>query len=401
MASSAAAQTAPKAAPAAAPASETRSAKTTANGDTGLFFVPTAEVLPAKKFSFSLYRTNFDDGQGFSDMSNFPVTLGVGIGGHVEAYGAYNVITRIDRRARPMFFTSTSAETSTGTGGGILPNYPLDRSQWISTNGDLSLGVKINITSEADKKPVAFAIRGGVKIPTGNKTDGASSGEMDYSVDGVLSKEAGKVAELSAYAGYLVRGNPSGYSLTNSVRWGAGIGFIRDRGGPAHEREFRLAFHHAHELDDRRAAYHLRRRESGRELRVKLGCQIPAVVLEPDRPLDQAAPRERCLRLRDEIGTRVVVVDPARPRRHLEASAFELPEHHEGLARAGEHQALVVPQVHRVMPGEIVDVGRGMDDKRIDAALGHRLADAAPASFEFLGTEHDVFGNGHGGCSFA
>ena len=111
MATPAFAQTASK--PTTAPATETRSAKTTANGDTGLFFVPTAEVLPSKKFSFSLYRTNFDDGQGFSDMSNFPVTLGVGIGGHVEAYGAYNVLTRIDRRARPMFFTSTSSETST------------------------------------------------------------------------------------------------------------------------------------------------------------------------------------------------------------------------------------------------------------------------------------------------
>ena len=56
---------------------DTRSAKTTAGGDTGLFFVPTAEVLPAKKFSFSLYRTNIDDGQGFSDISHFPVTVGV------------------------------------------------------------------------------------------------------------------------------------------------------------------------------------------------------------------------------------------------------------------------------------------------------------------------------------
>ena len=202
MATSAAAQTAPKAANSTPPPATdtTRSAKTTANGDTGLFFVPTAEVLPTKKFSFSLYRTNFDDGQGFSDMSNFPVTLGVGIGGHVEAYGAYNVLTRIDRRARPMFFTSTAAETSSGTGGGILPNYPLARSQWVSTNGDLSLGVKINLTSEADKKPLAFAIRGGVKIPTGSKTDGTTSGEMDYSFDGIISKEAGKVADLSAYA---------------------------------------------------------------------------------------------------------------------------------------------------------------------------------------------------------
>ena len=224
MASSAAAQTAPKPAPAPAPTNDTRSAKTTANGDTGLFFVPIAEVLPAKKFSFSLYRTNFDDGQGFSDMSNFPVTVAVGIGGHVEAYGAFNVLTRIDRRARPLFFTSSAAETDTGTGGGILPNYPLMRNTWVSTVGDWNIGAKFNLASEADKKPIAFAIRGGIKIPTGSQSDGTSSGKIDYSADAIISKEAGQVADLSAYVGYLVRGNPSGYSLTNSVRWGAGIG---------------------------------------------------------------------------------------------------------------------------------------------------------------------------------
>ena len=74
------------------PVKETRSAKTTASGDTGLFFVPIAEVLPAKKFSFSLYRTNIDDGQGFTDVSNWPVTVGVGLGGKVEVFGAFNIM---------------------------------------------------------------------------------------------------------------------------------------------------------------------------------------------------------------------------------------------------------------------------------------------------------------------
>ncbi|MBP8274150.1 MAG: hypothetical protein KAY59_06930, partial [Acidobacteria bacterium] len=114
MTSAAAAQTASK--PGTASTSETRSAKATASGDTGLFFVPTAEVLPSKKFSFSLYRTNIDDGQGFTDISNFPVTLGVGIGGHVELFGAFNVLTRLDRDTRPLFFTSSSTAASNGTG---------------------------------------------------------------------------------------------------------------------------------------------------------------------------------------------------------------------------------------------------------------------------------------------
>ncbi|HTH02123.1 MAG TPA: hypothetical protein VL882_17740, partial [Vicinamibacterales bacterium] len=53
---------------------ETRPATTTVNGDTGLWFVPTGEILPAKKWSVSAYRVNFDRNQGFTDVSDWPVT---------------------------------------------------------------------------------------------------------------------------------------------------------------------------------------------------------------------------------------------------------------------------------------------------------------------------------------
>src|SRR5687768_1037852 len=44
-----------------------RPATTTHMGDTGLWFVPTAEILPAKRWSASAYRVNFDYQQGFTD----------------------------------------------------------------------------------------------------------------------------------------------------------------------------------------------------------------------------------------------------------------------------------------------------------------------------------------------
>src|ERR671910_177353 len=58
---------------------ETRPATTTFMGDTGLWFVPTGEVLPARRWSVSAYRVNFDFNQGFTDVTNFPVTFGVGL----------------------------------------------------------------------------------------------------------------------------------------------------------------------------------------------------------------------------------------------------------------------------------------------------------------------------------
>ncbi|MEN3337250.1 MAG: OmpA-OmpF porin, family, partial [Acidobacteriota bacterium] len=82
---------------------ETRPATTTFEGDTGLWFVPTGEVLPAKRWSLSAYRVNFDRDQGFTDVSNWPVTGGIGIANHLELFGAFTVVRRIDRDVRAIF----------------------------------------------------------------------------------------------------------------------------------------------------------------------------------------------------------------------------------------------------------------------------------------------------------
>ena len=61
----------------AAPA--TRPATTTFSGDTGLWFVPTAEVLPAKRWSGSGYRRGINYVQGFTNVADFAGTVGVGL----------------------------------------------------------------------------------------------------------------------------------------------------------------------------------------------------------------------------------------------------------------------------------------------------------------------------------
>src|SRR5213596_508744 len=82
---------------------ETRPATTSFFGDTGLWYVPTAEVLANGKWSASVYRRGTNWIQGYTNVADFAGTFGVGIKDRVELFGSLLVDTRIDRDVRPVF----------------------------------------------------------------------------------------------------------------------------------------------------------------------------------------------------------------------------------------------------------------------------------------------------------
>ncbi len=200
---------------------ETRPATTTFRGDTGLWFVPTGEVLPARKWSISAYRVNFDYNEGFTDVSNFPVTFGVGLGDRAELFGAWDIVRRIDRDSRPIFFSSNQQ-------GGVVANeYPFVRQGWSDNQlGDLWIGGKINFMSQWRQQPAAFALRGLVKLPTAkDDEEGVGTGKPDVAIDAVLSKEINERVELSGFGGLIFRGKPDQVEVSNGFRYGFGAGF--------------------------------------------------------------------------------------------------------------------------------------------------------------------------------
>ncbi|MGH9148099.1 MAG: hypothetical protein ACRD1Q_15415, partial [Vicinamibacterales bacterium] len=69
-----------------------RPATTTIYGDTGLWFLSTGEILPAGRWSVSGYRVNYDREQGFSDISTWPVTFGVGVRDRAEIFGSVRLV---------------------------------------------------------------------------------------------------------------------------------------------------------------------------------------------------------------------------------------------------------------------------------------------------------------------
>jgi hypothetical protein len=115
-------------------AQETRPATTTFFGDTGLWFVPTAEVLGHGKWSASVYRRGTNWVQGYTNVADFAGTFAVGIKNRAEIFGSFLVDTRIDRDVRPVFVADP-------TFGGFIDRYPRVNQYWTGDNiGDFYIG---------------------------------------------------------------------------------------------------------------------------------------------------------------------------------------------------------------------------------------------------------------------
>jgi outer membrane protein OmpA-like peptidoglycan-associated protein len=197
-----------------------RQATTSIYGDTGLWFVPTGEVLRDGTWSASAYRINWDVAQGFTDISHFEGTFAYGIRNRAEVFGAIRFDTRIDRDTRPIFGFGGSKY------GGVDVNYPFVKEGWIGDNfGDTFLGAKVNFMSESQQHPVALAVRGMIKLPTGSTDSGAGTGKMDFIIDFIGSKEVGSSAEVSATGGMIFRSSPDEFELSNGFRYALGAQF--------------------------------------------------------------------------------------------------------------------------------------------------------------------------------
>ncbi len=175
-------------------AEDLRPATTTFYGDTGLWFVPTAEVLPARKWSVTGYRRGTNFIQGYTNVGDFAGTFGVGVGDRAEIFGSFIFDTRIDRDVRPLFVNDP-------TFGGVIDRYPRVHDSWTGDHvGDFYVGAKVNFLSEYRQNPAAVAVRGIVKVPTGDKDVGNGTGKADFAVDVIASKEAAKLVDWSGFA---------------------------------------------------------------------------------------------------------------------------------------------------------------------------------------------------------
>jgi outer membrane protein OmpA-like peptidoglycan-associated protein len=197
-----------------------RPATTTFLGDTGIWYVPTAEVLRSGTWSLGGDRRGTNYVQGSSNVADFAGSLAVGLGSRVEVFGAFLFDTRINRDDAPVFADEARE-------GGIAARYPRVNESWTGNKvGDLYVGSKVNLLSQYRDAPMALAVRGIIKLPTGNADAGVSTGKTDVMADLIGSKEIARVFEVATFVGYEIRGNPDGIDApTGSYRWGTGVAF--------------------------------------------------------------------------------------------------------------------------------------------------------------------------------
>ena len=192
-------------------AQETRPGSSTILGDTGLWFVPIGETLPKGQWSGSLSRVNFDRSEGFSDISDIGGMFGFGVTDRIELFGTLGA-RRIDADLVPV------------ARNGQPQDYLINKG-WSTGIGDLTVGAKFNLMSQATNNGYAAALRVSVKVPTASADDGLGTGKPDFQFDLIGSREFNERVELTASAGFNVRGQPAGYNLTQGFKWGIGAGF--------------------------------------------------------------------------------------------------------------------------------------------------------------------------------
>ena len=186
-------------------------------GDTGLWFVPTAETMPGGRFSFSVFRANYDRRQGHTDVSDIGITGAFALTDRVEIFGSWRLV-RLDRDQRPVFVPAEPVF------GGVSQDFPYVRRGWSKTlGGPTVVGGKFSLISQSRGDAMSVSPRIMVKFPSGSTW--ASTNDWDGHFDLVLSREFNENVELTGVAGAILRGDPDEFRVSDGVNWGLGASF--------------------------------------------------------------------------------------------------------------------------------------------------------------------------------
>ena len=198
-----------------------RTATTSVYGDTGLWFVPTGEVLRDGTWSASGYRVNWDVRQGFTDISHFEGTFGFGIAAQDGDFRGCAIPCESIAIPAP-----SSASATIGTAVSTTAIRSSEKAGLRNTFGDVFLGGKFNLMSESRlQTPLRWPCAAWSSFQPVRQTTARGPDNWTYQIDFIVSKEVASVAEVSGSLGYRQRGDPDEYDLSSGIPFGVGAQF--------------------------------------------------------------------------------------------------------------------------------------------------------------------------------
>ena len=179
----------------------------TVTGDSGLIKIFTARTVEAGKGSFGWFYDNRDRETGDYDVNDHGIVFGWGATERLEIVGSFVAIRQPDFDNPP----ETPNEAP-------IFNHLIEEGV-----GDFQVGLKYRFVDEAAARP-GVAIRGFVKVPSGDEDEGRGSGKVDGGLDLALSKRSDAIG-FAGNVGFRFNGEPDDFDLANEFRYGVGFNF--------------------------------------------------------------------------------------------------------------------------------------------------------------------------------
>jgi outer membrane protein OmpA-like peptidoglycan-associated protein len=194
----------------------------TPNGDAGLWWVPVGDTNGKGMWRGGAARNSRNTPQGHMNVATFTAAVSYGFTDRFDAFASFDAIQRVDRDLRSLF-VATDPER-----GGVDTRLPYAREPWTGNKmGDLRVGGKVGLLSEAGGHPVSASAIVAFNIPTADADNGAGQGSVAADISGVMSRWISSKAVLSGTVGYNFRKNPSDpvvVHVPNNFHWGLGLG---------------------------------------------------------------------------------------------------------------------------------------------------------------------------------
>jgi len=180
------------------------------DGDTGIFRLSRAVVLPKGRAAFSVFRSNEDRDPMGIDASILGVTVAYGAASRLEVFSQVPLQARV--------------KVNGPSGQGFFTELPFaQREGWATGLGDIKIGAKYDLRDRHQGERVSLAVRGLVALDTADGKKGLGAGSTGASADVVISVSLGERSGLHGVAGYHLQRDPSTVHVANAFRWGAGV----------------------------------------------------------------------------------------------------------------------------------------------------------------------------------